>query len=643
MFEFESKEKKKSDNDSFEMTGSAVIAIVAVAGIIVSLPVLLLSLVFAWLANRFLRKKQIYFVSFSGLAASLIGLYFWSYPPLLQSIGLWKGLLPSWVKKAEEIMQNGQPFVLSYQSYFLIFVVSVAFMGLWVMVGKTLGKNWFTKEKEQEKDDYSDSDTFKKIKKKSVQYTDKIQRTYRKRQGHEVFLGMDIKKKPVTFNVRDLFKHCLVSGTTGSGKTVMMYNIMEQALREDMGVVYVDGKGSPKTVESITKLARHYGKKVYNFSDKTDWHYNPVKYGKPTSITDRLMAVMEWSEQFYANESRNLLQGVISFLQDFGFPSDLETIHGYLDLQAVGRFLYCQQEVTEEQADNNLGESRTSIRAGRKVQRYNKLFFDKDYITQADIEKLETKKDERMKLIQGLRTQLEMLIYSDLGEKFQEADGKTLNVKEIVTRGDIAVFSLDSNNYSSFIGTIGRFIIADCAYITQELFHDMGDFKGVLGMFDEFGAYGTDNILQILSQAREANFGAVLGIQSISDLANKRRNIDIKKQTIDNCNTFIFGRANDPENAEEIAKLIGTYRDIDRTVMTENKGSRLMRIETKGERGTVRKVNKFIFDPDRIKDLPSYQFFYVNKNQTEDNKKEVYSRNVFNGLTESTGEERRLI
>ena len=634
MFEFESKEKKKSSDDSFEMIGYGVIALVVVGGVIVSLPILVLSLIFALLASRFLEKKLIYFVSFLGLVASLISLYFWSYPPLLQSLGLFKGFLPSWVKKAEEILQNGQPFVLTYQSYLLILVVSVAFMGLWVMIGKALGKNWFTKEKEQEKDDYLASDTFKKIDKKSVKYTDKIQQTYRKSKGHEVLLGMDIKKQPVVFNILDLFKHCLVSGTTGSGKTVMMYNIMEQALREDMGVIYVDGKGSPKTVQSITKLANHYGKKVYNFSDKTDWHYNPVKYGKPTSITDRLIDSMEWSEPYYKGESKNLLQKVIRFLHDFGFPSDLETIYEHLNVQTVGEFLYQQQEVTEEKAKTNLETSKLTIQADKKVQLYNKLFFGKPFIEQEDIEKLATQKDEQMKLIKGLRTQLEMLLYSDLGEKFQEVEGKTLDVKEIITNGDIVVFSLDSNNYSSFIGLVGRFIIADCCYITQELFNDLGDFKGVLGMFDEFGAYGTDNILQILSQAREANFGAVLGIQSYSDLANKRRNIDIKQQTVDNCNTFIIGRANDSDNAEEIAKLIGTYRDIDRTVMTENKGSRLMRIETKGERGTVRKVNKFIFDPDRIKDLPSYQFFYVNKNQREDNKKEVYSRNVFSGLAD---------
>ena len=171
--------------------------------------------------------------------------------------------------------------------------------------------------------------------------------------------------------------------------------------------------------------------------------------------------------------------------------------------------------------------------------------------------------------------------------------------------------------------------MADSAYITTTLYGNTDTFSGVLGVFDEFGSYGNDNILDILSKARSAKMGAVLGIQSISDLANKRRNIDIKEQTIDNCNLFILGRTNSADNAEEIAELIGTYKDIDRTVMTENQLGSLSRLETKGERGTVRKVNKFTFNPDNIKYLPNYQFFYVNKNLTEDNKKKVFARNAF--------------
>lgn len=231
-----------------------------------------------------------------------------------------------------------------------------------------------------------------------------------------------------------------------------------------------------------------------------------------------------------------------------------------------------------------------------------------------------------------MRTQLELLVYSDLGEKFKEKDGQTLDIKEIISNGDVILFSLDSNNYDSFIGTIGRFIISDCAYITTELYGNTDEFNGALGVFDEFGSYGNDKILTILSKARSAKFGAILGIQSISDLQNKSKNIDIKEQAIDNCNLFILGRTNSAKNAEEIAGLIGTYRDIDRTVMTENLGGKFARFETKGERGTVRKVNKFNFSPDSIKDLPNYQFFYVNKNIEEDNKKKVFARNVFEGI-----------
>lgn len=140
----------------------------------------------------------------------------------------------------------------------------------------------------------------------------------------------------------------------------MMYNLMEEALREQFGVLFVDGKGDPKTVREITQIANKYQRKVYVFSDKASdspdgqlWHYNPVMYGKLTAITERLMAVMDWSESFYENESKNLLQQIILFLADYiriekerehrdiqGEPltMDLETIHRFLDLSELAEY-----------------------------------------------------------------------------------------------------------------------------------------------------------------------------------------------------------------------------------------------------------------------------------------------------------------
>lgn len=100
MFEFESKKEKKSNDDSLEMIGYGAIFIVVIACVIVSLPILLVSLFLAVLFSKLFEKRTTYLVSFIGLLASVAGLYFWSYPPLLQSLVVWKGMMPDWIKKS---------------------------------------------------------------------------------------------------------------------------------------------------------------------------------------------------------------------------------------------------------------------------------------------------------------------------------------------------------------------------------------------------------------------------------------------------------------------------------------------------------------------------------------------------------------
>jgi len=654
-------DEKKRDDVLLNMIGYGVIIIIIGIGLFFVVPSILLSILLCMIANRYLPKKIIYFTSGISLISFIGTIYLWSYQPLFQFGILWRALMPKIVAKIEELVQGGRVFNPTMESYIMLILMSLILVSVWLIIASKLKKNWFTKEKEQEKDNYMASDSYKKIYKNKEKYVRRIQKKYRKKNQNQVCIGMDIKGKSVLFDTSNLFKHCLIQGTTGTGKTNMMYNIMEAALRKAMGLIFINGKGDPKGIKEIEKIANFYDKRVYVFSDESKWHYNPVKYGKPTSVTDRLMAVMDWSEQFYEKESKNILQQIISFLQDYnevekhrehikeqGEPlkMDLETIHRFLDLTEIANYLFIEQEEHKiqrkhqprdnEELDGFLKKGQVKTKQENEepqlYQKYIKIFFKKKTLTLANLDEIKEAKDEQIKLIRGLRTQLELLIYSDLGEKFKEVEGKTLDVKEIIQNGDIVTFSLDSNNYSSFIDIIGRFIIADCAYITTELYGKTEGFKGALGIFDEFGSYGNDNIIDILSKARSAKFGAVLGIQSISDLENKRKNIDIKKQTIDNCNTFILGRTNSPKNAEEISMLIGTYQDVDRTIMTENQGGKLARIETKSEKGTVRKVNKFEFSPDNVKNLPDYQFFYVNKNLEKDNKKKVFARNVFEDL-----------
>lgn len=624
-------------------------------------PIIIFTLIFALVIRLFINNRISTFIAITSLIFLVISIKIWGALPLIQFSSWWKGIkhLDSLLRVVENKIQGGLPFTVTYKSYIMALLVSIILSKIAIVLLNRLGITFFTKEKEQKLDNYKKSSKYKQIYSSKEKHLKKIQNNYRKSSKNVVCLGMDIYKKTVNFSTKDLFTHGIVQGTTGTGKTYMMYNIMEEALKENLGVIFVDGKGDPKTEKEITRLANFYGKKVYVFSDRSKWHYNPVKYGKATAIKDRLMAVMDWSEQYYKNESENTLQQIILFIQDYikleaetghrttqGAPlkNDLKTYMRFLNLSEIANYLFQEQSYfivgkateglteTFDTEHKNYFDIPKDNENTKLCKKYIKMFFNQEQLTVEDVENIEEDNKEKNKLIRGLRTQLELLLYSDLGNKFDEKEGETLDIQKIISQGDVVLFSLDSNNYDSFIETIGRFIISDCAYITTELYGNTDNFNGVLGVFDEFGSYGNDKIVSILSKARSAKMGAILGIQSISDLQNKAKDIDIKEQTIDNCNLFILGRTNSPKNTEEIAGLIGTYKDIDRTVMTENQGGKFLRFETQGERGTVRKVNKFKFSPDEIKELPNYQFYYVNKNIEEDNSKKVFARNVFEGL-----------
>lgn len=642
------------------------------------LPVFLVSGVL-FLCLRSYSKKSWEWISL-GLAVLGLGLFFWcfSWRPLLQFGGIWRFIWADGVEMLENLLQNGVPFQVTYQSW-LGFACGIwCFTSVFLVVYRKLSKTWLTHEKEEDKRKLLESDTYQKTFKKKNEILEKRQLVYRKSEEQKVYVGMNTEGKDIFLDIASFFTHCFVQGTTGSGKTVLMYAILEGALRNGIGGIFIDGKGDPKTEREISQLAQAYHKKIHVFSDCTDLHYNPVRFGKPTAIKDRLMATLDWSESFYEKESENMLQMIINFVNDFvqmeekrategverpetqgkRLRMDLQTIHRFLDLEELATYLFIEQseeiihgsrdltEKVKQRKEVNVTKDTQKKKEKKKIQskmmanaslheKYIRYFFNKDQLTYGDIEQAGDTKEEKYKLIQGLRTQLELLIYSDLGEKFLEHEDaeKNLNIFSALMKGEIVLISLNSNDYSGFIKSIGRFLIADIAHCVTKLYSEAGEgFLGAIGFFDEFGSYGSRKIIDIVSKARSAKLGGVIGTQSFADLVTEEG--DLTGSLIDNSNLFFLGRSNDPDHAEYSAKLAGTYADIDRTIMTENKGGKLYRIDTKEERGTIRDVRKFVFDPDMIKELKNHMFVMVDKttDALEVSKEHVYTRNVMENL-----------
>lgn len=75
------------------------------------------------------------------------------------------------------------------------------------------------------------------------------------------YIGRDLEtKEQVYANNSDLRTHLLVLGTTGSGKTEFLLGLVANALVQNTGFIYVDGKGDPKLQKEVFRLARYFGR-----------------------------------------------------------------------------------------------------------------------------------------------------------------------------------------------------------------------------------------------------------------------------------------------------------------------------------------------------------------------------------------------
>src|SRR5699024_1536545 len=124
-------------------------------------------------------------------------------------------------------------------------------------------------------------------------------------------IGVDEYGKPSHMSLKEANQHILLQGTTGSGKTIASLSLVESTLMNKESVLFIDGKGDPKTINELQSLCDYYGRKLHVFSERTKLKYNPLRNGNRTSVTDRIMAVFDWSNEFYKNEAENQLQKVI--------------------------------------------------------------------------------------------------------------------------------------------------------------------------------------------------------------------------------------------------------------------------------------------------------------------------------------------
>ncbi|WP_304737156.1 type IV secretory system conjugative DNA transfer family protein [uncultured Desulfovibrio sp.] len=148
------------------------------------------------------------------------------------------------------------------------------------------------------------------------------------------FLGNRLQdRQELWLKAKDILTHCLLFGTTGSGKTETLVSLSYNALATASGLFYIDPKASPKLAVQIWQMARFLGRdddfRVLNYGTsgkvkgksprRLSNTNNPFTFGSAEALTQLLVSLMPASDganSIFADKAQALISGVMYALVD---------------------------------------------------------------------------------------------------------------------------------------------------------------------------------------------------------------------------------------------------------------------------------------------------------------------------------------
>ena len=425
-------------------------------------------------------------------------------------------------------------------------------------------------------------------------------------------IGVDkTSGEEVVLSDEDANTHTLVLGTTGSGKTVTVLNLVESAIDRALPVIIIDGKGDQALARKVIDYGRAKGRPGYLFAlSGESCRYNPLASGGYSAKKDRIIELREWSEDHYRKLAEGYMQTVFKVLEAVGIKTDLVTVAGHMSTGGL-------QTLIRKHVDR-LGEARA----------------------QALSDEVEAQKPAEAH-VESLRAEIRNLAWSEVGHLFAVAsdgpgearggdDGSSgsstaekpgsavLELSRAIEERAVVYVCLPSLQFPALADIIGKLVINDLKAVAHEqLAKPEAARRPIYTVFDEFSVFAGEQVLNVINMGRSAGLHAVLATQSVADIgrAVPMTPDHFIRQVFASCNNYLIQRLNAPEDAVVVAELIGTKASFSHTAQIGEAGSTGW--------GSVRRTRSFQVHPDQIKQLKRGEAVFVNKTKGTLNRLQV--------------------
>jgi hypothetical protein len=383
---------------------------------------------------------------------------------------------------------------------------------------------------------------------------------------------------PVGLDMEALRQHLMALGTTGTGKTTTILAPVQHFIDRGFPVVYVDAKGESALGRKIIGYSRAEGRETWfcNMNDiPNSATYGPLSSGSFTSKADRLISLDRWSEDYYKRLAIGFLQTVFKVLEACQVPVSLPTVADYLSTDAL-------LELTQKNAER-IGKDAAKALAAE----------------------IASHQGETEKHAINVRSIIHNLIRSDIGGLFRDKDpGATLSLTSALRANAVVYFGLCPLVWPEQSRNLGKLIINDLKATLAE-----AGVPAALVVFDEFGVFAGEQILNFINQGRSFGANAILTAQSLADIGRSlggTEGRDFVKQVLANVNTYIAHRLNEPDDAKTLAELAGTRPSHISSWQTgpDNEATGM---------GNVHPGREFRIHPDQVKALPNHTAVILDK------------------------------
>ncbi len=384
--------------------------------------------------------------------------------------------------------------------------------------------------------------------------------------------------KSETLTEREMNHHVHVVGASGYGKSVFLLKAVKALMLANRGFLYLDLKADLETRIEISDYAhlakRESSVQLFSISNPSiSTTYNPLSSGSATQFRDRIMTSFNWSEEFYKNEAGSFLLKILLVLV-------------YLRDHKSGRldFFELYKTLTEYEFIYELTQQIPNEEVRLKDFAISCFEYIKDRSTYSNL--------------QGLRSQIENLIFSDFGELLRENENG-INFFKSIQNKKVLLLMLDSRSYPESSVALGRFILQDLKATSAKV--DAEIEKALRLQFnviiDEFSDFAQDDFVSFLDRARSSRMPIMIAHQELCDL--KRISPHFEGRLMGNIAVMYVFLQKRPESAEIIAKTAGTKISIKKTEATE----KFLFFDIPTGKKSTREVEEFIIHPNEIKSL----------------------------------------